>query len=486
VGFAWDIHGNGSTVLRGGWGEYRSHDSYNDVAGDLNQAQNIGSVTYNTSTLKAISNLNLALTSGTLPPTTTFPSGELGNLASPNSYGAPATMYGLAQGDNEEPLTDTYSVTLNQQFPWKMNLLIGYVGDNSRFLLNDGSAETVALDNVNAIPIGGLYKPNPYTGQLLAPVGPNVPTAGGAASVAGSAGAQQVNQYRPLNTAFVQYGAIDIPRHNLFSNYNGLQVGLTRQTGRVMFNINYTWSRALGVQGVSGTGYPSNPFNVWDDYGPEAFDRTSILNASYTFEVGSPVHNKWGGALVNGWEISGITNYQSGPDITTSLNSPGLGIMGNIGSSTTNPYYIPITNTVYLGTPDVSLQPTLVCNPLTGLHGREYYNGACLGTPNLLQNGVYQLPAFRGPAYFDTDMSAQKTFTIKGQQNIQFRFSAFNFINHALPTFSGAFPTEYTLNLSNQSGTNFNQGVYSPAQGFGTTPYEIGRRVSEIMIKYNF
>jgi hypothetical protein len=482
IGFAYDVHGNGRTVLQGGWGEYRSHDSWNDVSGDLNVAQNVSSVVYGQSTLAAIGALNLPVASAAQPAVDTYPSCTASVFANPANCGAPGTMFGLTQGDNEEPLTDTYSLTFNQQLPWKMNLLIGYVGDNSRFLLNDGSSQTVALDNVNAIPIGGLYKPNPYTGQILTPTGTNPAT--GPASVVSSAGASQVDQYRPLNTALVQYAAIDVPRHNLFSNYNGLQVGLTRQTGHILFNLNYTWSRALGIQGELGTGEPANPFNVWDDYGPESFDRTNIINASYTYEVGSPVHNKLAAEFVNGWEIAGISNFQSGPDIVTTTNSPGFGINGTIGPAGAS--QIAITNTVYLGTPDVSLQPTLLCDPHTGRGPRQFINGNCFGTPNLLQNGPYQLPTFRGPSFFNTDLSAQKSFAIVGQQNIQLRLSAFNFINHALTTFTSDFPNEYTLNLTNTAGNGFNQGTNNPSTGFGTTPYEIGRRVVEFSIKYNF
>ncbi|WP_433975762.1 carboxypeptidase regulatory-like domain-containing protein [Tunturiibacter lichenicola] len=480
VGFAYDVHANGSTVLRGGWGEYRSHDSWNDVANALTESQNVQSVTYGDSTLKAISGLNLPVASGTLAHSNTYPSGI--NLANPAGYAAPGSFYALTPGDNEQPLTDTYSLTLNQQLPFRLNLLVGYVGDNSRFLYNDGSSQTVGLDNVNAIPIGGLYKPNPYTGQVLTPNGTN--GAGAAATVVSSAGAQQVNQYRPLNTAAVQYGAINVPQHNLFSNYNALQVGLTHQTGHILFNVNYTWSKALGIQGELGTGTPANPFNVWDNYNLQPFDRANIINGSYTFLLGSPVHNKLLGKFANGWEVSGITNFQSGPTIVSSLNSPGFNITGTIGPAGAN--QIAINNTTYLGTPDVSLQPAVLCDPRANRGPHQFINGNCFGTPNLLQNGPYRLPVLRGPAYFASDLSAQKTFSIHGEQNLVFRFSAFNFLNHALTSFSGDFPNEYTLTETNPIGAGFNQGVNNPSLGFGSAIYETGRRVSELMVKYNF
>jgi hypothetical protein len=475
-GFSWDIFGTGRTALRGGWGEYRAHDSWNDAANSIEVTQYANSVSYGGGglSLKAISGLNLSAAS-TVPANT-------------NTIGVstpPGTFYGLTQGDNEEPLVDTYSLTLNQALPWKMNALVAYVGNNSRFLLNDGSNQTVALDNVNAIPIGGMYKPNPITGQVLTATGATQ------ADTVNGASTTQINQYRPLNTALVQYGSIQVPQHNLFANYNGLQFAIARQTGRILFNINYTYSKALGILGSYNNGEPANPFNLYDNYGPENFDRTHIFNATYTFEVGSPVHNRFAGGFVNGWEVSGITTVQSGPNIVATTDSPGFGINGTIGPSlnadgTANTNQITINNKVYLGTPDVSLQPTLTCNPRSGLGKRQFINGNCFGTPNLLQNGPYQYPYLKGPAYFDTDLSAQKTFAIKGSQNIQFRISGFNFINHALTTFTGDFPNQYTLNLTNASGSSFNQGAPNPSLGFGSAPYSTGRRVVELMAKYNF
>lgn len=485
-GAAWDIFSNGSTVLRGGWGEYRAHDSTGPAANAVALSQFVNAVNLGGGglSLKGVSTLKLNA-SATAPANTN----TIGTTSTPNTY------YGLTKGDNEQPLTDTYSVTLNQQLPLKMNLLIGYVGNNSRFLLNDGSNQTISLDNVNAIPIGGLYKPNPNKasacyGQVLTPTG--ITPAGAACSVTTSGlSTAQLNQYRPLNTALVQYGAIDVPNHVLFANYNGLQTGLSRQSGHVLFNVNYTYSHALGIKGADNSGNPADPFNIWNNYGPESFDRRHIFNASYTYIVGKPVHNKFVGAFTNGWEISGITTIQSGPDIPTTTSNPGFIPSGNIGqqnlaNGTANPNYITINSTVYLGTPDVSLQPALSCDPSTGLKAHQYINGSCFHTPNLLQNGPYRYPFLGGPAFKDSDLSAQKSFSFKHEQSVQFRAAAFNFMNSPLSSFTGNFTNEYQLNLTNQAGTAFNQGVADPSLGFGTAHYKTGRRIMELSLRYSF
>jgi hypothetical protein len=484
-GAAWDVYGNGTTVLRGGWGEYRAHDSQSAAGNAVQESQFTNSVNYGGGglSLKAVSGLNVN------PAATPANTNTIGTTSTPNVY------YGLTAGDREEPLTDTYSLTLNQQLPFKMNLLMGYVGNNSRFLLNDGSNQTVALDNVNAIPIGGLYKPNPDIasacyGQVLTPTGIS-PTGVTCNTTTAGASTAQINNYRPLNTSLVQYGAIDVPNHVLFANYNGLQLGLSRQAGHVLFNMNYTWSHALGIRGADNAGNPANPFNVYDNYGSESFDRRHIFNVSYTFLVGSPIHNKLVGGFANGWEVSGITTIQSGPDIPTTTNNPGFAVAGNIGAQnlpdgTANPNYITINNSVYLGTPDVSLQPALTCDPRTGLGSHQFINGNCFTTPNLLQNGPYRYPFLGGPAYIDNDLSVQKSFNFRDEQSVQFRVAAFNFLNLPLTSFNGDFTNEYQLNLTNQNGTAFNQGVNDPSLGFGTAAYKTGRRIMELSLRYTF
>ena len=475
LGAAWDVRGNGSTVLRGGWGEYRAHDNTAPAGNALAQSQFVNNVNLGGGglTLAGVSRLNLN------PSVTPIGTNTIGVNNTPSTY------YGMTKGDNEQPLTDTYSITLNQQLPLKMNLLVGYVGNNSRFLLNDGSNQTISLDNVNAIPIGGLYKPNPITGQVLTPTG----TVQGATTAGAST--QTVNQYRPLNTPLVQYGAIDVPNHVLFANYNGLQFGLTRQTGHVLANINYTFSKALGIKGADNSGQPANPFNVYDNYGPTSYDRRHIFNASYTYIIGNPVRNKFAGAFTNGWEVSGITTIQSGPDIPTTTNNPGFSASGNIGqqnlaNGTANPNYITISNSVYLGTPDVSLQPTLICDPKANLGKHQFINGNCFGTPNLLQNGPYRYPHFGGPAYIDNDLSAQKSFSFEHGQAVQFRLAAFNWLNLPLTSFTSNFTNEYQINLTNQNGTAFNSGAADPTLGFGSAPYKVGRRITEISLRYSF
>ena len=141
---------------------------------------------------------------------------------------------------------------------------------------------------------------------------------------------------------------------------------------------------------------------------------------------------------------------------------------------------------MYLGTPDVTLQPTIVSNPRAGLAANQFANPAAFGLPAFGQNGRYLLPRLQQPNFFDTDLAAQKAITIHGEQSVQFRISAFNFVNHPLTTLTSAFNNEYTLNFTEPNATGFQQNGSNSGNGFGTLPYKTGRRITEVSVKYSF
>ncbi len=96
-----------------------------------------------------------------------------------------------------------------------------------------------------------------------------------------------------------------------------------------------------------------DPFNLQNNYGPLNFDRSQVLNLSYSYQTGKFTDQRLLGAFINGWLISGITNIQSGPNMQTGVSaSPGYYLQGNIGQGA-NAY--PVESQSILGTPDVNL-----------------------------------------------------------------------------------------------------------------------------------
>ena len=75
------------------------------------------------------------------------------------------------------------------------------------------------------------------------------------------------------------------------------------------------------VGGTSPTtdsfGATLNPFNLRSNYGTLPGDRRQIFNAVYSISLPSPLHgNRLAAGAVNGWQLSGITQLQSGANLT--------------------------------------------------------------------------------------------------------------------------------------------------------------------------
>jgi hypothetical protein len=497
-GVAFDATGTGTTIFRGGWGMFRAHDSWNDFVGPAETPQGIFNLT----------------SSGLIPAGQQYGPGYItfGQLsqvgsAPPGTNGVTgqsalsSSVFALDAHDNQQPLTETYSFSVSQRMAKGAVFDIAYVGNTSTNLLTDNASNTSVNSNdlrdINSIPIGSFFRADPNPGS---PYYGQIPSAN-------SQPTQEQNDYR----RYPYYAHVGVPRHISYANYNALQASLNRQQGRLNYGLNYTWSKALGVRGNYANGLTGDPTNLRADYGPLGFDRTNILNLSYSFDTQGSIHSahRWVSRSFNGILISGITNLQSGPNLQA-VGSPNLFLSGsantsynNAPCSTTPGNVCSITNTQILGTPDVLLQPTLRpgngCpsgNPTGNLGYHQYVNGYCFGLPQIGVNGPVNLGYLRGPAFTNSDLTLQKTIPLHESKNLQFRVAAFNFMNHPLVSFSSRYPQEASLILSGTSfgnaaitnATNTNGGGCSAAGStcFGYAGYKTGRRVLELEGRFNF
>jgi Carboxypeptidase regulatory-like domain len=474
-GVAYDMYGNGRTVFRGGIGAYRFHDSYNDSAGALNTSigiQNYAtppnlSCTYDQ--LTATANLGSATP---MPGVDCF-SGAAGSGTSP------FTLYALDAKDNEQPLNYSYSFSVDQVMPGRMNLEASYVGNQSSHTFTEGN-----LSNQNYIPLGGLFQPDPITGAV---------------TVAGSS-AQNQQDYRP----FPNYSQVFVPHHIGYGNYNSLQVSLNKQKGGLIYGVNYTWAKALGIRGDYRTGAVGDPSTLRNNYGYLGFNRNHAVNATYSYQVGDAYHgNRVLRQVLNQWEISGTTSVQSGPDVavlngTTNTNFNLGGGLQYTPPGGTSPTMVALSNVSVLGTPDINLQPVITCNPKSGfaknpIYGHQYINGACFALPKLGTNGSFEMPDIHGPALIESDLTVQRTFKLNERQNMQFRLAGFNFLNHPLAQFYGGAgaPVALSLGFGNPAGsaTTPQQAIAAATMttaNFGYTPYKTGYRIVEVSARYNF
>lgn len=496
LGFAWDILGTGSTLLRGGFGIYRAHDSYNDAANENGTV--LGKSTFNVNGPINLSSISYyqsqASKSGAFVPD--------------------GAAYGFDPTDDEEPRVRTYNLSVDQRLPLKLLLEIAYVGNSSDKLMNDGSTQNTTLDDLNSLPIGSLFGPQPNsrtdtsgTAGTVFPIFPDPKNTSNNNSVGGLQQAV-IDSYKK----YALYNHVYVPEHNTYSNYNALQVAITRQVGRAHFNVNYTWSKALGILGIGGSAtysYPADPFNYSNDYSFLPFDRRNIFNASYSYDFGKLVQNRFVGAVTNGWELSGISTYQGGQHLPSTINSNfglngtisvPIGAVASVDGNTSTCQFNPSANNTncsfsvssqnLLGTPDVNLQPTIIASPQVHNGQHQYINSAAFGLPQLGTNGAYRYGYLPGPGYFETDLTASKNFALK-KGSVQVRLAAFNFINHANSTFTAVNNQNYTLNFNGSpSVTDLNQALAmqngSQNNQFGFAPLREGRRILELSLRYDF
>jgi hypothetical protein len=465
AGFSWDVYKDGKTTFSGGWGMYRSHEGESDAENYLQTPAGVRSA--NVTNPNGDQGLRYSYINGlNLNPSPTATSSTFSNANTGYYTTTSANLVALDSTDSQSPLTTNYNFTVTQQLPTNMVFSIAYVGNKSTHLLNDGANQTIFDDNINALPVGALFTPDPNPQSKFYGVTYT------AANLPGLSGSAEENDWRPYR----EYGNLQVASHALYANYNSLQTTLSRSKGIATFSFNYTYSKAMGVRGSYFNGIPGDSFNMRNNYGPLSFDRTHIVNATYFFNFATWYHgNRFVRGVVDGWQVSGYTGVQSGPNLQATNYVTNFGITGQI-AATGNQQAYNISNITYLGTPDVQLQPLITCNPTGGLAPKQYINGNCFALPAFGgANGPFITPYIHGPAYWDSDLTVIRGVKLPDSKSLEFRIAGFNFLNNKLNTFSGKAPGETQLEFP-----------YGDNPGFGHTQYTVGRRVIELAAKFIF
>ena len=232
--------------------------------------------------------------------------------------------------DDKQPYTDSYSFTISQRLPWSSLLEVAYVGNQSKDLQITGGAGS----NINLVPVGAMLA------SRNGGVDPNSLTA---------------DNFRPLKG----FSNLPLATNGAYANYNALQVTWVRQKGRYTINMNYTFGKAMGIV---NSGIPANPnldqYNLANNYGVQPANRKEIFNAAYSIELGNPVRDKIAGGFLNGWQLSGITQLQSGANLTGFSSNANFGM--NLNGAKIPGTQFNISNVSLLGTNDIQLNPMLI------------------------------------------------------------------------------------------------------------------------------
>ena len=471
VGVAYDLFGNGKTVIRGGFASFRYDVSVNDVGGSASLAQ--GAFNANVNNLQGYNDPALA---------NFAPSGGAGSVNG-------ATISAMARGDNRTPYTNDWNISIGQALPWRSVFEISYVGNKSaNQFINGGNGKLYdansnfpssywlpdpkqtlnsqqAFVSPSSLPCGGGgTAANAYTGCTA--VGPN-----GVAVSQNYALSFNENNYRRLTN----YQDIYVLTHAGYANYNSLQMSWKKQSGPVNFFLNYTFSKVLGIRDgntnqAGSTGNVVDPFSLKNNYGPLAYDHSQIINATYVWNLPKFVHgNKVLEGAVNGWQISGYTAWQSGAPLqangalnftyASGLTVPLNGITDANFQLPNNSIQLPnglrstsVNQSTWFGTSQggggyASMLPLITCDPRKGKASGATFNPNCFATPAFGQLGTFNWPYIHAPAYFNSDLGIYKSFQITENKRLQLRVQATNFLNHSLRQFGLAGTSDSTVNL---------------------------------------
>lgn len=373
------------TVFRAGYGFY-----YDQIATFLFQDPTTPNRPYNN---RATYTSNNTSTVTFADPT----AGALGTL--------PIIALGGVNPDLKTPEIQQYSVGMQREIFKNAVIDISYVGTKGDFLLR--------TRNINFVEPFRLFASRTTATGAIIPVLPNGQDAPAGCTV-GSTGC--INLYRP----YLGYGNINVFETAARSRYNGLLSSFSYRFARgSTLTASYTFSKNLTdfTNDRDAADAPQNPFNAQAEYAEARTSRPHIFSASYVYEIPffHKLENKFVRTILDGFQIGGITNIESGPPISRVLGSTtNGGLRGNRADLVGNP-----TGGV-TGTND----------PVFGLP--YLFNPAAFADPALGSFGNSGRAIFRLPGRNNTNLSLSRYFYFNTDKSryLQLRLESFNIFNN--------------------------------------------------------
>ncbi len=344
VGFAFTPFDDSKTAIRGGIGMY-----YDRPEGNL-IFPSLGNPPYASSEI--------------------FNNANLSNIRGGSTTVAPFAEINAVNPDLDTPYTMSYSLSVQRELPYGIFTEAAYVGNLGRHLIRQPDINQATFEERRAnqaLPVAQRF---------------------------------DVNALRP----FKGFSAIRMRLADSTSNYHAMQLYAAKRKGDLLMTVSYTWSKVLtDASGLNDN--PEDPSNRKFNYGPATFDRRHVFGVTYTYKLN--MFSRTTGftkALLHGYEVSGITRFQSGPLLTVVANTA-------LGSRRA----------------DCSLEPI----PVTGTAVNKEFDGVFYAPAPDSRPGTCGVGTMIGPGAQTWDFSLRRRLALNERFKLQLQADFFNAFNRA-------------------------------------------------------
>ena len=371
LGFAWDVTGDGKTAIRGGAGVFYDRYADDNILDLIELPPLLLTYTTNYTTIPELLSSPLTATTTSVRRITNF----------------------------TPPIVYNWSAGVQRDIGWRLIADVAYVGNSARNQLVNRP--------LNGRGYGYAYQPSSLDST----------------NVSGGITQPLPNDYlRPYRG----YGAITQREFTGYGDFHSLQFSVNRRRSSDGLSVGAAYTYQMFNKNLTTI----DPFYTGDIeqryYNQSGNDQTSrrphVLILNYSYEVpnlSQKFDNIVTKALLDNWQISGITTITSGR------------YMG-LGYSYSNAPTGTLTGTGGIDTP--GSRPDMVCNPNLSRGDRTFerqFNVDCIKPPSdQYRLGNSSGDEYLGPGYWNFDISAFKNIPVGGTKRLQLRFELYNAFNN--------------------------------------------------------